>query len=56
MLFRSVGARRATEQLAPWLQTQKPNVTALRPDKDSKGCLRDERWLVIVNEQVEADE
>lgn len=55
-LLDQVGARRATEQLAPWLQTQKPNVTALRPDKDSKGCLRDERWRVIVNEQVEADE
>jgi predicted transcriptional regulator of viral defense system len=55
-LLDHVGAHRATGPLAEWLAARKPNVTRLRPDRDAKHAPRDERWLVIVNEKVEADE
>ena len=54
-LLEQGGAGQTVEPLARWLLPQKPSVTALRPDKSSKGCPRDERWMVIVNEQVEDD-
>jgi len=42
--------------LAEWLATKRPRPVPLRPERKSKGTVKDSRWQVWVNERVEADE
>jgi predicted transcriptional regulator of viral defense system len=42
--------------LAKWLATQRPRPVPLRPERHPKATEKDQRWLVLVNERVEADE
>lgn len=55
-LLEFVGAGAVTGPLAEWLSGQVTFPVALRPDLPSEGCPRDERWRVVVNEEVEVDE
>jgi predicted transcriptional regulator of viral defense system len=45
-----------TTPLAKWLGEQQPRATPLRAGRSSKGARKDERWLVLVNHEVEVDE
>lgn len=44
-----------TKELHAWLEKQRPRWTPLRPGWKSSHEERDEKWRVIVNEQVEPD-
>jgi hypothetical protein len=50
-----VGAESVTSPLAGWLESQHTNLVALRPGISAKDSKRNERWQVLVNENVEAD-
>ena len=56
VLDRVGGRRRLTDPLAEWLRAQRPRLVPLRPDRPTKGSTKDERWQLLINEEIEADE
>jgi len=51
-----VGCRETADPLARWLAGQVAFPVALRSDLASGGRPRDERWKVVVNDEIEMDE
>jgi hypothetical protein len=43
------------EPLARWVDRRNPHPVALRPDRARKGSKLNERWRLLVNEEVEPD-
>jgi len=54
LLERTDFARKA-DKLAKWVKGQKPFPARLEPSLPVRGCQRDERWLLLVNTEVEGD-
>jgi len=55
-LLDHVGAGHLTNRLVAWVEKQKPRTIPIRPDKPSSSTnLKDDRWMVIVNEEVDPD-
>ena len=54
-LLELVGAHRQADRLATWLGEQRIFPTALRPDLPMAGSMRDERWMLVINDEVEPD-
>lgn len=52
-LLDHVGARDKTGPLAAWIETERPRVVALRPDRDAGSAPKDQHWRVSVNEEIE---
>jgi predicted transcriptional regulator of viral defense system len=52
-LFEHVGAADKTGPLAAWIKAERPRVVALRADRDAAGAPKDQRWRVLVNEEIE---
>lgn len=55
-LLEAVGARSVAAALALWIAGQRPPYVLLRPDRSSRLSSKDERWRVMVNEQIETEE
>ena len=51
-----VEKHKLADSLHNWLSTKSPRVTSLRTDLDSKESPLNRRWLLHINEHVEADE
>lgn len=49
------GASNLSQELAGWVKEHRPRTVPLRPGRSAKKALKDERWAVLVNEQVEVD-
>jgi len=55
-LLELVEKHKLADSLHDWLSTKSPRVTSLRTDLDSKESPLNRRWLLHINEHVEADE
>jgi len=55
-LLEKVGRQEIGVSLAAWIAGQNPRFAALRPDRPSRTAARDERWRVLINEEVEVEE
>jgi len=55
-LLELVGKQKLADSLHKWLSTKAPRVTSLRTDLDLSDSTLNRRWLLHINEQVEADE
>jgi predicted transcriptional regulator of viral defense system len=55
-LIDRIGRADLTEPLAKWLAGRKPELAKLRPDRKTEDAVRDERWHVLVNAEIEVDE
>jgi predicted transcriptional regulator of viral defense system len=56
VLDQVAASHRLTDPLAEWVQSQRPRLVSLRPDRPSKDSSKDARWLLRINEMIEADE
>lgn len=54
-LLDRVGGRSMTGPLLEWTVSQRPRLARLRPDLDNQGGERDERWRLVVNDELEVD-
>ncbi|MCX7009826.1 MAG: type IV toxin-antitoxin system AbiEi family antitoxin [Kiritimatiellaeota bacterium] len=54
-LLDKVGFGRATAKLQEWLGCRKTKAVALDPSRPAKGFMRDPKWGVIVNAEVEGE-
>jgi predicted transcriptional regulator of viral defense system len=52
-LFERVGAADKTGPLAAWIEVERARVVALRADREAVGAPKDQRWRVLVNEEIE---
>lgn len=50
-----VGARRLAGPLGKWLATRDAKIVRLRPDLPMEGAKTDQRWRVVVNDEIEVD-
>lgn len=50
-----LGAARLADPLAEWLASQRPYPVMLRPGRAAKQVPRDERWSLVVNDDIEVD-
>jgi predicted transcriptional regulator of viral defense system len=51
-----VEAARLADPLAVWAASQRPRTVMLRPGREARGAKRDERWHLVVNEDIEVDQ
>lgn len=54
-LLDRVGGRSMTGPLLEWAVNQRPRLARLRPDLNNQGDERDERWGLVVNDEIEVD-
>jgi predicted transcriptional regulator of viral defense system len=52
-LLEHVGAAGKTELLAAWIEAERPRPVPLRADREAAGARKDQRWRVLVNEDIE---
>ena len=50
-----VGAEEQSKALAEWVMTMRPRRAPLRPGRSVRGRPTDQRWRVVVNEEIEVD-
>jgi predicted transcriptional regulator of viral defense system len=55
-LLERMGAVKVATKLAKWLDRRSPKTVLLAPDKLGTEILRDARWRVIVNVELEPDQ
>jgi predicted transcriptional regulator of viral defense system len=55
LLLDLTGSRQLADPLARWLAAQSPRLVALRPGRGHRRAAIDRRWMVRVNEKVEAE-
>ena len=55
-LLERMGAAKAAAKLAKWLDRRSPKSVLLAPDKPDTEILRDARWRVILNVELEPDD
>lgn len=51
-LLEHLGRKDLVEELASWLNNQKPRTVSLAAGNPSKGCRRNKKWAVIVNTEI----
>jgi len=56
LLLECGGASDKVERLAEWITNQKPRTILLRPDRDAARATKNDRWRLLVNEDLEVDE
>lgn len=56
LLLDSAGAGDMVRPLSEWLAERKPRTVALRADSNVTGAEKNQRWRVLVNERIQADE
>ena len=54
-LIDAVCGERVSAKLADWLTKQKPRPVLLRPDNPVGDAETNERWRIVVNEEIAAD-
>ena len=55
LLLESAGAGDRVERLAEWIAKRKPRTIPLRPDRDVASAPKNQRWRLLVNEQIDVE-
>ena len=55
-LLEQTGAADKSGPLLKWIEAARPRTVPLRPDRPAANAVRDRRWRLLVNEQIEAPE
>ncbi len=52
-LLEQAGAGDRARPLLNWVESERPRTVPLRPDRPAANAMRDRRWRLLVNEQIE---